>query len=254
MNSLQRCHVFIQEMARTALVHWTRNVVIYVSDRKCHSSISVTGNIISPSNRNVSLIWQEITFVNLTGNVFCPMRRNVIDLTGRVRPETIDSLVRFSADSKFKGPTKEKNHRFHFIYLFIFLFCRPPDSSKKLRDWFEDQGINCPSPTVIIFSSLHWGKWCSWQEISCIGISWKVSLSTAKRGDNVLGSTRPSVCLFVCLFVCALLSEPFDLLGARLCRVQQRAKKSHYQSKVFVCVPVISGRMRIIARMRSIGF
>ncbi len=25
-------------------------------------------------------------------------------------------------------------------------------------------------------------------------------------------------------------------LGARLCRVQQRAKKSHYQSKVFVCV------------------
>ena len=29
---------------------------------------------------------------------------------------------------------------------------------------------------------------------------------------------------------------------------------SHYQYKVFVCVSVISGRMRIIARMRSIGF
>ncbi len=27
-----------------------------------------------------------------------------------------------------------------------------------------------------------------------------------------------------------------SILGARLCRVQQRAKKSHYQSEVFVCV------------------
>ena len=35
---------------------------------------------------------------------------------------------------------------------------------------------------------------------------------------------------------------------------QQRAKKSHYQSKVFVCGSVISGRMRIIAQMQSIGF
>ena len=32
------------------------------------------------------------------------------------------------------------------------------------------------------------------------------------------------------------------------------AKKSHYQSKVFVCVSVTSGRMRIIAQIRSIGF
>ncbi len=31
-------------------------------------------------------------------------------------------------------------------------------------------------------------------------------------------------------------------------------KKSHYQIKVFVCVSVISGRMQIIAWMRSIGF
>ncbi len=30
--------------------------------------------------------------------------------------------------------------------------------------------------------------------------------------------------------------------------------KSHYQSKVFVCVSVIRGCIRIIARMRSIGF
>ncbi len=32
------------------------------------------------------------------------------------------------------------------------------------------------------------------------------------------------------------------------------SNKRHYQSKVFVCVSVISRRMRIIARMRSIGF
>ncbi len=38
------------------------------------------------------------------------------------------------------------------------------------------------------------------------------------------------------LSVSALTPEPFDLLGAQLCRVRQRAKKSHYQSKVFVCV------------------
>ena len=27
-----------------------------------------------------------------------------------------------------------------------------------------------------------------------------------------------------------------SILGARLCRMQQRAKKGHYQSQVFVCV------------------
>ncbi len=32
-----------------------------------------------------------------------------------------------------------------------------------------------------------------------------------------------------------------------------KSNKSHYQCKVFVCVSVISGRMRIIARRRSIG-
>ena len=30
--------------------------------------------------------------------------------------------------------------------------------------------------------------------------------------------------------------------------------RSHYQSKVFVCVSVVMGRIRITARMRSIGF
>ena len=38
-----------------------------------------------------------------------------------------------------------------------------------------------------------------------------------------------------------------------VCRVQQRAKRSHYQSKVIVCVSVISRRVRLIAWMRLIG-
>ncbi len=33
-----------------------------------------------------------------------------------------------------------------------------------------------------------------------------------------------------------------------------KSNKSHYQSEVFVCVSVINRHMRIIARMRSIGF
>ncbi len=33
-----------------------------------------------------------------------------------------------------------------------------------------------------------------------------------------------------------------------------KSKNHHYQSKVIVCVSVISGRLQIIARMRSIGF
>ena len=47
----------------------------------------------------------------------------------------------------------------------------------------------------------------------------------AQQGDNALGSVR-LLRLSVRVFVSALPSEPFD----------QRAKKSHYQSKVFVCV------------------
>ena len=33
-----------------------------------------------------------------------------------------------------------------------------------------------------------------------------------------------------------------------------KSNKSHYQSKVFVCVSLISGCMQIIGQMRSIGF
>ena len=38
---------------------------------------------------------------------------------------------------------------FSIIHLrYYFLILPPPNSSKKLWDWFEDQGINCPSPKV----------------------------------------------------------------------------------------------------------
>ncbi len=55
---------------------------------------------------------------------------------------------------------------------------------------------------------------------------------------SVRPSVRPSVS--------TLTAEPFDLwpfwrvavdIRGSLCRVRQRAKRSHYQSKVFVCVP-----------------
>ncbi len=56
---------------------------------------------------------------------------------------------------------------------------------------------------------------------------------------SVRPSVRPSVRLPVHLFA--------------LSRLNCLSNKSRYQFKVFVCVSVISGRMRIITRMRSIG-
>ncbi len=53
-------------------------------------------------------------------------------------------------------------------------------------------------------------------------------VALAKQGDYRIGSVRPSVCLGV--------------------------PRAHYQSKVAVCVSIISQRMRIIARRRSISF
>ncbi len=44
-----------------------------------------------------------------------------------------------------------------------------------------------------------------------------------------------------------------DIRGSALL-VAAKSNRSHYQSKVFVCVSLISGHMRIISRMRSIGF
>ncbi len=47
-----------------------------------------------------------------------------------------------------------------------------------------------------------------------------------------------------------------NIRGSALISAAKSAKsnKSHYQSNVFVCVSLISGRMKIIARMRSISF
>ncbi len=52
-------------------------------------------------------------------------------------------------------------------------------------------------------------------------------VALVKQEDNVLGSDRLSVRPSVCALT---------ILGARLCRVQQRAKKGRYQYKEFVCV------------------
>ena len=51
-----------------------------------------------------------------------------------------------------------------------------------------------------------------------------------------------SVCLSICL-------SPLSRMNRAV-----KSNKSHYQSKVFVCVSIFSGRMRIIAQMRSISF
>ncbi len=60
---------------------------------------------------------------------------------------------------------------------------------------------------------------------------------------HLVASVCPSVCPSVRLSVCALTAEPSA----------EKGNRSNYKFKVFVCVSLISGRMRIIARMRSIG-
>ncbi len=62
---------------------------------------------------------------------------------------------------------------------------------------------------------------------------------------HLVASVRPSVCPFVCLRALSCLTRL--IIGAA------KSIQSHYQFKVFVCVSVISGPVRIIARMRSIS-
>ncbi len=57
----------------------------------------------------------------------------------------------------------------------------------------------------------------------------------------MLGIIRPSVC-----------PPSHDIRGSALPSAV-KSNKNHYQSKVFVCVSIISGRMRIITRMQSVG-
>ena len=55
----------------------------------------------------------------------------------------------------------------------------------------------------------------------------------------------------VCTSLSSLMAELFR--GSALTSAV-KSNKNHYQSKVFICVPIISGHIRMIARMRSIGF
>ncbi len=61
-----------------------------------------------------------------------------------------------------------------------------------------------------------------------------------------------SVCLSVHLFALSWLCAAVDNRGSALPSAA-KSNKNHYQFKMFVCVSVISGRMWIIARMRSFG-
>ena len=80
-------------------------------------------------------------------------------------------------------------------------------------------------------------------------------IALAKQGDNALGSIRLSVTTITpersrSNFWCAAV----DINGSALPRATKSNNYHHYQSKVIVCVSVISGRMRIIARMGSLSF
>ena len=71
----------------------------------------------------------------LTGNMFC---YTPWEFCVPVRPQLLDSMVRFSADSSKMGPTKIKKHQNHFIFLY------PPDSDISLellvpQKWFTYQ-------------------------------------------------------------------------------------------------------------------
>ncbi len=82
------------------------------------------------------------------------------------------------------------------------------------------------------------------------GIWFHIHYRPRSEGDNTLSSVRPSIHLSVCPFVCALMAEPVDLEPLSSAA---KSNKSHYQCKVFVCVSVSSGRIRIIAQTRSFG-
>ncbi len=77
--------------------------------------------------------------------------------------------------------------------------------------------------------------------------AWLDCYRPRSEGDNALGSVRPSV-------------RPSVRLSVRPSVCQRshgwtvKSYRSHCQSKVLVCVSIISRHMRVIARMRSIGF
>ncbi len=106
-----------------------------------------------------------------------------------------------------------------------------PHQSSKIAMWGQELAIQTPRYPLknMLFCEMTYYFLVIF--INCIAL--------AKQGDYRIGSVRLSFRPSVRLFVCALTVEPFD--------------KSHYHFKVLVCVSVISGRLWIIARMRSIG-
>ncbi len=72
----------------------------------------------------------------------------------------------------------------------------------------------------------------------------KVGVKVKDQGQGCWSRSR-SRSFFWCAAV--------DIRGSALPSAA-KSNSSYYQSDVFVCVSVIRGRMRIIARMRSIGF
>ncbi len=91
-----------------------------------------------------------------------------------------------------------------------------------------------------------------------------IYLSIVKQGDNVLGTVRPSVCLSVHQSALSSLTYDLDIryvgppwpwLGWD-CRSMSYVKGQRARIPItsLRCVSVISGCMRAIAQMRSIGF
>ncbi len=71
----------------------------------------------------------------------------------------------------------------------------------------------------------------------------------------LVASVRPSACLSVRPCVCVGVPRAhYTPLQRYMGYVCLFVNNHHYQSKVIVCVSVISRRLRIVARMRSIGF
>ena len=101
-----------------------------------------------------------------------------------------------------------------FIYLFIKIQMMATDDRRHKE--------NHPRETQISTCSMQ--SYCHMEECRDCQFSHTIFhfLSTAKRGDNVLGSVLPSVCSSV---------SP----SVRECK-EQRAKKSHYHTEVLVCV------------------
>ncbi len=133
-----------------------------------------------------------------------------------------------------------------FIY---FHFCGSISSTQKGNETFRQRKfIICmtfnlrtshransmkyqPIPALVLKISAYWHIFCHFQQYRYTLTIFIDRVALAKQGDNALGSVRPSVCLSVCL--CALSCLNHLILGARLCRVQQRTMTTR-QSRALI--------------------